>query len=132
GLWKLCATGFHNSSTVRARPLPRLPPMKKALLLSVLLALSGVVGWLVSAKPSATGETAPTAVVQRGDFEDLVSATGTLQPRDYVDVGTQVSGQVKKLHVEIGSRVEKGELLAELDPTVYLARVDATQAQLKN
>ena len=106
--------------------------MRKALLLSVLLLVSGIVGWLVWAKPATNAEQAPTALVQRGDFEDTVSATGTLQPRDYVDVGTQVSGQVKKLHVEIGSRVEKGELLAELDPTVYNARVDATQAQLRN
>lgn len=106
--------------------------MRKAFLLSVLLLASGIVGWLVWAKPATGPEQAPTAVVQRGDFEDLVSATGTLQPRDYVDVGTQVSGQVKKLHAQIGDRVEKGELLAELDPTVYNARVDATQAQLRN
>ena len=63
-----------------------------------------------------------TAVVQRGDLEDTVTATGTLQPRDYVDVGTQVSGQLKKLHVEIGGGVKEGELLAEIDPTVYRAR----------
>ena len=106
--------------------------MRKVFLLSVVLLASGIVGWLVWAKPATGPEQAPTAVVQRGDFEDLVSATGTLQPRDYVDVGTQVSGQVKKLHAQIGDRVEKGELLAELDPTVYNARVDATQAQLRN
>jgi membrane fusion protein, macrolide-specific efflux system len=49
-----------------------------------------------------------------------------------VDVGTQVSGQVKKLHVEIGDLVKKGDLLAEIDPTVYLSKVDADQAQLAN
>ncbi len=106
--------------------------MKKSLLLSILLAASAALGWFVWAKPSPDGEAPATALVQRGDFEDTVSATGTLQPRDYVDVGTQVSGQVRKLHVTIGSRVEKGQLLAELDPTVYTARVDATQAQLRN
>ncbi len=72
------------------------------------------------------------AVVQRGDLEDLVSATGTLQPRDFVDVGTQVSGQIKVLHVEIGSAVKKGDLLAEIDPAVYRSKVDASQAQLRN
>ena len=106
--------------------------MKKALLLSGLILGSVTLAWFVWAKPSPDGEAPATALVQRGDFEDTVSATGTLQPRDYVDVGTQVSGQVRKLHVEIGSRVEKGQLLAELDPTVYNARVDATQAQLRN
>ena len=73
-----------------------------------------------------------TAVVRKGDLEDTVSATGTLQPRDYVDVGTQVSGQLKKLHVEIGERVEQGQLLAEIDATVYRSRVEATEAQLEN
>ena len=72
------------------------------------------------------------ALVQRGDIEDVVTATGTLQPRDYVDVGAQVSGQVKKIHVEVGSAVQEGELLAEIDPTVYRARVDASRAQLRN
>lgn len=74
----------------------------------------------------------PTVPAQRGDLEDTVSATGTLQPRDFVDVGTQVSGQVKKLHVTVGSRVEKGQLLAEIDSTVYQSRVEATSAQLRN
>lgn len=72
------------------------------------------------------------ATVQRGNIEDLVTATGTLQPRDYVDVGAQVSGQLKKIHVEIGSVVQAGDLLAEIDPTVYLATVDARRAALRN
>jgi macrolide-specific efflux system membrane fusion protein len=72
-----------------------------------------------------------TAVVQRGDLEDSVTATGVLQPRDYVDVGTQVSGQLKKLHVQVGDTVKQGQLLAEIDPTVYLSRVDANRAQLR-
>lgn len=71
-----------------------------------------------------------TALVQRGDIEDAVTATGILQPRDYVDVGTQVSGQLKTLHANIGDRVEKGQLLAEIDPTVYRTRVDADRAQI--
>ena len=68
----------------------------------------------------------------RGDIENLVTATGILQPQDYVDVGAQVSGQLKKLHVEVGSEVKAGDLLAEIDATVYAAKVDATRAQLRN
>src|SRR5690606_24427077 len=56
--------------------------------------------------------------------------TGILQPRDYVDVGAQVSGQLKTLLVEVGSEVKKGDLLAEIDATVYAANVDSTRAQL--
>jgi macrolide-specific efflux system membrane fusion protein len=73
-----------------------------------------------------------TEAVVRGDIENLVTATGTLQPRDYVDVGAQVSGQLKKLHVDVGSEVKAGDLLAEIDATVYAAKVDATRAQLQN
>lgn len=73
-----------------------------------------------------------TESVTRGDIENLVTATGTLQPQDYVDVGAQVSGQLKKLHVEVGSEVKAGDLLADIDATVYAAKVDATRAQLRN
>ncbi|HEX7763614.1 MAG TPA: efflux RND transporter periplasmic adaptor subunit [Cellvibrio sp.] len=72
-----------------------------------------------------------TEAVVRGDIENLVTATGTLQPQDYVDVGAQVSGQLEKLHVDIGSEVKAGDLLAEIDATVYAARVDATRASLR-
>src|SRR5690625_5972988 len=45
-----------------------------------------------------------SATVKRGDIEALVTATGVLQPRNFVDVGAQVSGQLEKLHVEVGDR----------------------------
>ena len=108
--------------------------MKKALLLilPILVLGAGYGAWRAWAAPAERGGAQAGAVAQRGHLEDTVSATGTLQPRDYVDVGTQVSGQVKKLHVEIGSAVKKGELLAEIDPAVYLSKVDASQAQLLN
>jgi len=109
--------------------------MKKALLSLAAVAVlgAGAYGaWRAWAVPSGRAGAPATAVVERGNLEDTVSATGTVQPRDYVDVGTQVSGQVKTLHVAIGDVVKKGDLLAEIDPTVYLAKVDADQAQLAN
>ncbi|MGP1717634.1 MAG: efflux RND transporter periplasmic adaptor subunit [Methylophilus sp.] len=71
-----------------------------------------------------------TEVVQRGDIEHNVTAIGTLQPRSYVDVGAQVSGQILALHVQPGDAVEKGKLLAEIDPRVPQATVDAGRAAL--
>lgn len=70
--------------------------------------------------------------VVRGDVEDIVTALGSLQPSQYVDVGAQVSGQLQAIHVAIGDRVSKGALLAEIDPTVYQAKVNADQAFLEN
>ena len=87
--------------------------------------------WLfgAAASPAAEFRTRPVAL---GDVEDTVSAVGTLQPLNYVDVGTQVSGQLRHIHVGYGDQVTKGQLLAEIDPTVYEARVAADQAQLLN
>ncbi|MGR7922805.1 efflux RND transporter periplasmic adaptor subunit [Zobellella denitrificans] len=73
-----------------------------------------------------------TVAVLQGELVDQVTATGVLQPSDYVDVGAQVSGQLKVIHVEVGDKVRAGDLLAEIDPTVYLAQVDASRAQLRN
>ena len=73
-----------------------------------------------------------TAEVSRGSIENLVTATGILQPREYVDVGAQVSGQLKVLHVVVGSEVKQGDLLAEIDAKVYVAKVDGIRAQLRN
>jgi macrolide-specific efflux system membrane fusion protein len=53
-----------------------------------------------------------------------------VEPLEYVDVGAQVSGQIDRLLVEAGAMVEANQLLAEIDPTVYLARVDADRANL--
>jgi membrane fusion protein, macrolide-specific efflux system len=72
------------------------------------------------------------AAVESGDIEDLVTSTGTLQPRDYVDVGAQVSGQIEKLYVEIGDVVKAGDVLASIDADTSEARVEANQASLKS
>jgi macrolide-specific efflux system membrane fusion protein len=130
-------------NTVEAPAPPRVAPppapartraVRFALLgaLAVTLLAGGYYAWRTwLAGGNGAGEYL-TAVVQRGDIEDTVGATGTLQPRDFVDVGTQVSGQLKVVHVQIGQTVKTGDLLAEVDPTVYRTRVDAGRAQLRN
>ncbi|WP_263139940.1 efflux RND transporter periplasmic adaptor subunit [Pseudomonas sp. RIT-PI-AD] len=72
-----------------------------------------------------------TVQVRRGDIESSVTALGTLQPRRYVDVGAQASGQIRKLHVEVGDQVEEGQLLVEIDPATQRARVDAGLFSIK-
>src|SRR5690554_2061371 len=101
------------------------------LLLLVLVVAALAAGWWYLQRSPAQPPLL-TVAVERGDLEDLVTATGVLQPRDYVDVGAQVSGQLEVIHVNTGDQVQKGDLLAEIDPTVYVARVDATRAQLRN
>lgn len=78
------------------------------------------------------GPVVQTGLVERGDIEKTVTAVGALKPKDYVDVGTQVSGQLQKVHVEIGDRVRKGDLIAEIDPTRYESTVRSNRATLEN
>jgi macrolide-specific efflux system membrane fusion protein len=87
--------------------------------------------WYLEAQPGAAPAYA-TAPAERGALERTVTSLGTLKPLEYVDVGTQVSGQVDRILVEAGETVQEGQLLAEIDPTVFLARVDADRADLLN
>lgn len=70
-----------------------------------------------------------TARVERADLEDAVLAAGTLYAHRQVDVGAQVSGQLKALKVELGNQVEQGQLLAEIDPTLLEHALKQAEAQ---
>ncbi|MCC7425867.1 MAG: efflux RND transporter periplasmic adaptor subunit [Alphaproteobacteria bacterium] len=104
------------------------------LVLLLLLASAAAGGWWLWQRGNGATQTTATMTVAvvRTSFEDTVSALGRIEPRDYVDVGTQVSGQLRRIHVEPGDTVKEGDLLAEIDPTVYQARVDSDRAQLQN
>ncbi|HRP96285.1 MAG TPA: efflux RND transporter periplasmic adaptor subunit [Rhodocyclaceae bacterium] len=118
----------------RSSHTSRPTAVRRAVLATALVAALGAAAWFAWDRFMAPGDAVAAyqfATAQRGDIEELVTATGTLQPRDYVDVGAQVSGQLERIHVEIGSAVQAGELLAEIDPTVLASRVDATRAQLR-
>lgn len=97
--------------------------------LVALAALLGATVWFTSTSGKSRYETAPVA---RGNIEATVNAIGTLQPLQSVEVGAQVSGQVVKLHVEPGAEVKKGQLLAEIDASVFQATVEAGRAQLSD
>jgi len=73
-----------------------------------------------------------TATATRMDIEDRVLASGTLNAFKTVDVGAQVSGQLKKLHVALGDQVKKGQLLAEIDPVLQQNALRDAQATLEN
>ncbi|MGE8154582.1 efflux RND transporter periplasmic adaptor subunit [Pseudomonas vancouverensis] len=73
-----------------------------------------------------------TVQVSRADIESSVTALGTLQPRRYVDVGAQASGQIHKIHVEVGDQVKEGQLLVEIDPSTQQAKLDAGRFSVEN
>ena len=95
-------------------------------MVTVLLLLAAG-GWWWWRPPPVTP---PTARVTRADIQLLITATGTVEPRRYVDVGAQVSGQVKRIHVQVGDDVKRGQLLLEIDPDVQQAVVEGARASL--
>lgn len=101
------------------------------LVLLVLIVGAGAV-LFVRQEKSTEEQKLELAEVKRGTIEDVIVAQGKLEPKDYVDVGVQVSGQLKKLYVDIGNVVKKSDLLAELDPQSYQSRVDGDKAKLKS
>ncbi|WP_372717792.1 efflux RND transporter periplasmic adaptor subunit [Immundisolibacter sp.] len=101
-------------------------------LLAVLavVAIVTVVGYRYRASGIADHAATPVARVERSDLEEIITAQGKLEPKEFVDVGAQVSGQLSRLHVEIGDAVSRGQLIAEIDPRIYAARVEADRARL--
>jgi HlyD family secretion protein len=71
-----------------------------------------------------------TAPVERGDLTVTVTATGTLEALDTVEVGSEVSGRVLAVHVDFNDRVTAGQILATLDPEQARARADEASAQV--
>ncbi len=69
-----------------------------------------------------------TATVERGPLEATVSATGTVQPVEQVEVGSQVSGTVEKLFADYNSRVTAGQVLCQLEPSSLRARMVQAEA----
>lgn len=102
---------------------------KALLVLGIVLTLSPVA--MAVKRYFAPGKpTYLTATVARGTLESTVMATGTLQASEQVDVGAQVSGQLKSLKVELGDHVKKGQLLAQIDPELLQNALLSAQANL--
>jgi HlyD family secretion protein len=70
--------------------------------------------------------------VEKGDISQTVSANGTINPVTLVSVGTQVSGTVKKLYVDFNSKVEKGQILLELDDALLAAQQKQSLANVQS
>lgn len=100
---------------------------RRWLAMLMVLLLLAVSGWWWWRPPPVTP---PTARVTRADIQLLITATGAVEPRRYVDVGAQVSGQVKRIHVQVGDDVKRGQLLLEIDPDVQQAVVEGARASL--
>ena len=90
----------------------------------VLLAVAGEL-WRIHSQNAITYETVP---LERGSVQASVTATGTLNAVVDVQVGSQVSGNIKALYADFNTKVTKGQLVALIDPEVFQTQVDQAQA----
>jgi HlyD family secretion protein len=98
------------------------------------LAALGLIAAVLAVLTSRSGTAIQfkTAAVKRGDLTVIVTATGTLQPVNQVDVGTEVSGTIRTVEVDYNDRVKVGQVLARLDTDKLQAQVLQSQATLES
>ena len=105
--------------------------MKKLGWMVVVLALAAA-GWWWSGKDKTAEPQFRTETADRGDISAQVSANGTLNPVTLVNVGTQVSGTVKRIEADFNQQVKAGQVLAQLDPALFQAALAQSTANLAN
>jgi HlyD family secretion protein len=104
--------------------------IKNSLIVAGIAVLIFIVVKLIPGKKPAP-VSVETATVGIGDITSVVTATGTIEPTKQVEVGTQVSGVVKKIYVDYNSNVKAGQLIAELDKTTLLAALNEAKASYR-
>ncbi|HEX4850427.1 MAG TPA: efflux RND transporter periplasmic adaptor subunit [Puia sp.] len=106
--------------------------MKKSKIVSILLGIGIVAAavWFFAFRKKEKPMVLETERPQFGYISKSVTATGTIQPVDTTSVGTQVSGTIKIINADFNSKVKKGQLLAELDKSLFQAQVDQYNANL--
>ncbi len=108
-------------------------PSRSAVILIVLaLAVTGGSVAYRQFYATASEQQYRTQAVEKGEVKQVVSANGTINPVSLVNVGTQVSGTVKNLYVDFNSKVEKGQVLLELDDALLAAQQKQSQANVQS
>ena len=97
--------------------------------LAVIAVIAAAIAAVLLARPRAAPAYETVAIV-RGPLTQSVTASGTVNAQDTISVGTQVSGTIQSLYVDYNSRVRKGEVLAQIDPSQLRAQLDQAQASL--
>jgi len=101
-------------------------------ILILVVAVGGGIWWYIrSRQPDEEEETIATATVERGDLRVTVASTGVLEPLTTVEVKSRSGGEIKELYVEAGDYVQRGDLIAQLDPTDLQSQIDQAAAQVQ-
>ncbi|WP_273778463.1 efflux RND transporter periplasmic adaptor subunit [Acinetobacter sp. GSS19] len=108
----------------------KIKPFKLILFILAVL-LIALIAWY-GLKPKDTQPQFITADVTRSDLEDSVLATGVLEATQMLSVGSQVSGQVKKMYVHLGDQVKQGQLIAQIDSYRQENQLKTAEASIKS
>ncbi|MDM8175267.1 MULTISPECIES: efflux RND transporter periplasmic adaptor subunit [Olivibacter] len=103
---------------------------KKIIIIGILILMLAVLLYFFFGRKKENGVAFETTVPEKGPIASIITSTGTIQPVDTVAVGTQVSGIIASIYTDYNAQVKKGQLLAELDPTLMQATVDQIKGQL--
>ena len=108
--------------------------MKTKLVLTLLvLGAAGYGAYRYYGKPEKSDSNAPVynfAKIERKTIQNMVSSTGTLAARELVEIGSQVSGTIEEVYADFNDKVETGQLIALIDPSVLNAQVRSSEADL--
>jgi HlyD family secretion protein len=104
--------------------------IKFTLLLFIIIA-AGIFWIRGDKKPTASATEIETAAIDSGDIKRTVATSGSVRPLITVEVGSQVSGQIQEIYVDFNSLVEKGQLLALIDPQSFESRVLQSRADFR-
>jgi len=106
------------------------PSGKTFLILTVLAVAGGLIFWYFKGDSRSPEQRYQLATIGNGSIRQSVSANGTLNPVILVNVGSQVSGSVKALHVDFNDQVAEGQILAELDDAILAAQARQSEASM--
>jgi RND family efflux transporter, MFP subunit len=98
--------------------------------IALLVLVAGGIGGYLYIRSDTQSYSYETQPVTRGDLEVIVTATGSVQPTDQVDISSELSGTIRAVNVTYNSPVEAGAVLAELDTSKLQADVENARAQL--
>lgn len=97
----------------------------------VVMAALAAGGWYWhKTKDAAEASTFRSVKVEKGDIRVAISATGTLSAISTVTVGSQISGQITEVLADFNDKVEKGQIIARIDPSTYQAQIEQGSAQI--
>ena len=90
-------------------------PWKRWVRWGVIALIAIIVGWLIFGRSGNAGPKYVTQEVTRGDLTVTVTATGNLEPRNQVDIGSELSGTIRSVTVDVNDPVKAGQVLTKLD-----------------